>query len=37
MQAGVATIQTDTEITYLIIVDESEEGILLLHCKQGIK
>ncbi len=37
MQAGVATMQTDREITYLILMDEREEDILLLHCKHGIK
>lgn len=37
IQAGVATMQNEREITYLIIMDEREEYVLLLHCKQGIK
>lgn len=36
MQVGVSTMQNETEITYLIIMDERDTAVLL-HCKQGIK
>lgn len=36
MQVGVSTMQNDTEITYLIIMEERDAAVLL-HCKQGIK